>query len=52
MDRGLKARIKARIKDAALAGAVLLGVAIGVILEDPITEAFRLAVTPAQADRR
>lgn len=44
-------RLKARIRDAALAAAAVLCVAIGVVLEEPMTEAFRVAVTPAQADR-
>ena len=44
--------LKARIRAIALWGAAILGVTIGVVLEEPITEAFRQAVTPAQADRR
>ena len=44
-------RLKARIRDAALVVMAVLCGTIGVVLEEPMTEAVRAAVTPAEAVR-
>lgn len=46
----MRRMLKSRLHDYALVCAVITGVCIGIVLEDPLTRAFRAAVTPAGAE--